>query len=69
MTNETNNCPPIPHKCVHKKFGTIIYKKGGDLLTSVSWELGAHKYEPPEEAILLYTAGEKSKFQEKQMIS
>ena len=31
----------MEHKCIHKKFGTILYKKGGDLLTSLSWALGA----------------------------
>ena len=29
-------------KCVHKKFGTILYKRGGNLLTSLSWALGAN---------------------------
>ena len=26
-------------KCVHRKFGTILFRKGGDLLTSLSWAL------------------------------
>ena len=26
---------------MHKKFGTLLYKRGGDLLTSLSWALGA----------------------------
>ena len=29
--------PHIASKCVHKKFGILIYKRGGDLLTSLSW--------------------------------
>ncbi len=29
------------YKCIHKKFGTLLYKKGGDLLTSLSWALGS----------------------------
>lgn len=30
----------MDHTCVHKKFGTVLYRKGGDLLTSLSWALG-----------------------------
>ena len=33
----------IECKCIHKKFGTILFKKGGDLLTSLSWALGSAK--------------------------
>ena len=33
--------PYMQYKCVHMKFGTVIYRKGGDLLTSLSWALGA----------------------------
>ncbi len=29
------------YKCIHKKIGTPLYKKGGDLLTSLSWTLGS----------------------------
>ena len=47
--------PHIASKCVHKKFGTLIYKRGGgDLSTSLSWALGARKYEQNEEAYQLY---------------
>ena len=30
----------MQHKCVHRKFGIILFRKGGDLLTSLSWALG-----------------------------
>ena len=33
------------HVCVHKNFGTLLYKRGGDLLTSLSWALGASALE------------------------
>ena len=33
----------------HKKIGTILLKTGGDLLTSLSWALGAVKGEQDEE--------------------
>ena len=29
------------YKCVHMKFGTILYHKGADILVSLSWALGA----------------------------
>ena len=32
--------PYIEFKCIHKKFGTVIFRRGGDLLTSLSWALG-----------------------------
>jgi len=28
------------YKCVHKKFGTILFCKGVDILISLSWALG-----------------------------
>ena len=28
--------------CVHKKFGTMLFCKDGDLLTSLSWALGTN---------------------------
>ena len=31
--------PYMSYKCVHRKFGTILYRKGGDILTSLSWAL------------------------------
>ena len=30
----------IDYKCVHRKFGTVLYLKGGNLLKSLSWALG-----------------------------
>ena len=33
--------PYMEYKCVHKKYGTMLFRKGGDLLTSLSWALGA----------------------------
>lgn len=30
----------ILYKCVHKKFGTILFRKGVDVLISLSWALG-----------------------------
>ena len=32
--------PYMSYKCVHMKFGTILYRKEVDLLTSLSWALG-----------------------------
>jgi len=29
------------HKCVHMKFGTVLFRKGGDLLVALSWVLGS----------------------------
>ena len=29
-------------KCVHMKFGTIFYRKGGDLLVSLLWALSTN---------------------------
>ena len=31
------------YKCMHKKFGTILYRRGGDILTSLSWALGSSR--------------------------
>ena len=36
--------PYMSYKCVHMKFGTILYRKGVDLLTSLSWALGILHY-------------------------
>ena len=47
------------YKCVHMKFGTILYRKWVDLLTSLSWALGtalhlqAHASEEDGENILI----------------
>ena len=46
----------IKHRCIHKKFGTVLYHKGSDLLVSLSWALGRmHEssadnpnYQPPK---------------------
>ena len=27
------------HKCIHMKFGTVLYRKGGDILIALSWAL------------------------------
>ena len=27
------------HKCVHMKYGTVLYRKGADMLTTLSWAL------------------------------
>ena len=29
----------MSYKCIHKRFGTILYRKEGDILTSLSWAL------------------------------
>ena len=40
------------HKCAHNKFGTVLYRKGGDVLVVLSWVLSAshpfndYLYEP-----------------------
>ena len=31
----------LDFKCIHQRFGTILYRKNGDILTSLSWALGA----------------------------
>ena len=31
--------PYMLYKCVHMKFGTILYRRGVDLLVSLSWAL------------------------------
>ena len=33
-------CKHMEHKCVYKRFGTVLYRKGGDVLFSLSWALG-----------------------------
>ena len=33
----------MSYKCIHKKYGTILYRKGGDTLISLSWALGRHR--------------------------
>lgn len=39
--------PYIEFKCIHKKFGTVIFRRGGDLLTSLSWALGRAQLKDP----------------------
>lgn len=46
------------YKCVHKKFGTILFKKGGDLITSLSWALGTSKFEANEELQYEHSIGQ-----------
>ena len=33
--------PYMEYKCVHRKYGTMLFRRGGDLLTSLSLALGA----------------------------
>ena len=33
--------PYMECRCIHMKFGTILYRKNGNLLTSLSWALGS----------------------------
>ena len=28
----------MSYRCIHKRFGTVLFRTGGDLLTSLSWE-------------------------------
>ena len=44
-------------RCIHKKFGTILYKHGGDLLTSLSWALGTNSHRQPD---LIYNISKKA---------
>ena len=37
-------------KCVHKKVGTLIFRKGGDTLLSLSWAMGRQKFGRHDEA-------------------
>ena len=30
----------LDYKCIHKKFGIMLYRRKGDILTSLSWALG-----------------------------
>ena len=32
----------LSYKCIHKKFGIVLYRKDGDLLYSLSWALGSN---------------------------
>ena len=33
--------PHIQYTCVHKRFGTVLYRADGDILTCLSWALGS----------------------------
>ena len=39
----------LSYRCIHRKFGTILYRTGGDLLTSLSWALGSPKVQATEQ--------------------
>ena len=45
----------INYKCVHTKFGTIIFRKGGDILTSLSWALGRMQLKDSEDGYIINT--------------
>ena len=46
----------MEHTCIHKKFGTLLYRKGGDLLISLSWALGrSSTCNNPEEPSYIHT--------------
>ena len=42
----------LMHKCVHMKYGTVLYRKGADILTTLSWALStsnlADQWSKPE---------------------
>ena len=35
--------PHLSSKCIHRRFGTLLYRTGGDLLTSLSWAHGTKR--------------------------
>ena len=43
LIEHLNYC--MSYKCVHMKFGTILYRKGVDLLVSFSWALSTQTQE------------------------
>ena len=43
----------ITYKCIHRKFGTIIFRKGGDILTSLSWALGRMQLKDSEDGYII----------------
>ena len=45
--------PYMLYKCVHMKFGTILYRKGIDVLVSLSWALSAQSNQE-ETAVLAH---------------
>ena len=48
--------PYLQYKCIHRKFGTILFRKGGDLLASLSWALGAMSYNSCQSSSCLFTS-------------
>ena len=34
----------MSYKCEHKKFGTVLFRKGGNLIASLSWALGSTSF-------------------------
>jgi len=34
------------HKCVHMRFGTVLYRRGVDLLVALSWALSSSQLVP-----------------------
>ena len=38
--------PHMMHKCVHMRFGTVLYRRGVDLLVALSWALSSSQLVP-----------------------
>ena len=38
--------PYMMHKCVHMRFGTVLYRRGADLLIALSWALSSSQQVP-----------------------
>ena len=53
--------PYTDYKCIHKKFGTLIFRKGGDILTRLSWALGRAQLNDSED-MYMYDATAKQPF-------
>ena len=48
--------PYLQYKCIHRTFGTVLFfRKGGDLLASLSWALGAMSYKSFQSSSFLLT--------------
>jgi len=45
----------LQYKCIHRKFGTVLFRKGGHLLASLSWALGAIQYKSFQSSSFLLT--------------
>ena len=43
----------LMHKCIHMKFGIVLYRRGGDILVALSWALSTtqppNQYQPEPE--------------------